>query len=70
MASLMAAGVASALLGWLLSRRVHSADNTEFRHAFVAAEGRGNDSAGIQLFSQLFGADQSSNSSGGAGTTV
>ncbi|KAJ7928179.1 hypothetical protein B0H13DRAFT_2311714 [Mycena leptocephala] len=69
MASLMAAGVASVLLGWLLSRRVHSADNGEFRHAFVAAEGGGNESAGIQLFNQLFGADQS-NSSDGAGITM
>ncbi|KAJ7933432.1 hypothetical protein B0H13DRAFT_1856208 [Mycena leptocephala] len=69
MVSLMAAGVVSALLGWLLSRRVHSADNGEFRHAFVAAEGRRNDSAGIQLFNQLFGADQS-NSSDGAGTPM
>lgn len=70
MTSVMAAGVASALLGWLVSRRVYSTDNSAFHHALVAAESRANDGAGIQLISHLFGADQGDNSVDGAGTTM
>ncbi|KAJ7117156.1 hypothetical protein C8R44DRAFT_739000 [Mycena epipterygia] len=38
--SLIAAGAASALLGWLLSRRVIMPGSTAFNHALVAAESR------------------------------
>ncbi|KAJ6456562.1 hypothetical protein C8R47DRAFT_1227840 [Mycena vitilis] len=69
-ASLMAAGVASALLGWLLSRRIYSADNSAFHHALVAVESRSNDPTGIQLFGYKFGTEQGGNPVDGGGTTM
>ncbi|KAJ7677904.1 hypothetical protein DFH06DRAFT_562528 [Mycena polygramma] len=62
-ASLMAAGVASALLGWLLSRRIHSAYRP-FHHAVVAVE------SSVQLFGFQLGTDQGGNSVDGGETTM
>lgn len=56
--SLIAAGAASALLGWLLSRRVTMPDNSAFNHALVAAESR------LSFLGQIF------NSHDSTGTTM
>ncbi|KAJ7192627.1 hypothetical protein GGX14DRAFT_479779 [Mycena pura] len=49
MTSLISAGTASALLGWLVSRRVKSADSNAFQGALVAIEGP------PTIFYQIFG---------------
>jgi hypothetical protein len=51
--SLISAGTASALLGWLISRRVKSADSDTFHHALVAIE------SPPTIFDQIFGPVQS-----------
>ncbi|KAJ7259327.1 hypothetical protein C8J57DRAFT_1720493 [Mycena rebaudengoi] len=55
--SLITAGLASALLIWLLSRRVDATDNKAFHHAIVAAESRPRAASNIPLISQIFGVD-------------
>ncbi|KAF7341595.1 hypothetical protein MSAN_02056600 [Mycena sanguinolenta] len=66
--SLLSGGVASALLGWLLSRRVVSAGNDAFRNALVADEGRTTNSSNGVL-AQVFGSGSGS-SDDDVGTTM
>ncbi|KAJ7692591.1 hypothetical protein B0H17DRAFT_1061327 [Mycena rosella] len=61
--SLVAAGAASALLGWLLSRRVYSADNSAFHQALIATESR------PKILDMVLGGNPSVGSSG-AETTM
>ncbi|KAJ7663148.1 hypothetical protein DFH06DRAFT_1189463 [Mycena polygramma] len=68
--SLLAAGAASLLLGWLLSRRVTADGDTAFHNALVAAETRQSNSSNVSLFSKLFGADQGENSNEGSRTVM
>ncbi|KAF7339073.1 hypothetical protein MVEN_01983700 [Mycena venus] len=62
MTSLISAGTASALLGWLISRRVKSADSNAFHYALVAIE------SPPTIFDQIFGPVQSGND--GVATTM
>ncbi|KAJ6456946.1 hypothetical protein C8R45DRAFT_1110734 [Mycena sanguinolenta] len=56
--SLVSAGTASALLGWLISRRVKSTDSNAFHHALVVIE------SPPTIFDQIFGPVQSDNDGG------
>ncbi|KAJ6533723.1 hypothetical protein B0H19DRAFT_1272358 [Mycena capillaripes] len=56
--SLISAGTASGLLGWLISRRVKSADSNAFHNALIAIEGS------PTMFDQIFGPALSDNDGG------
>ncbi|KAJ7651400.1 hypothetical protein FB45DRAFT_35549 [Roridomyces roridus] len=67
--AVLCAGAASALLGWLILRRVVSVDDDLFRGALVAFEGHKGDVSRQGILAHLFGGTVQSNSATGSGAT-
>ncbi|KAJ6529432.1 hypothetical protein DFH09DRAFT_1094009 [Mycena vulgaris] len=70
--SVLTAGAASALLGWLMSRRVTTPDNVNsaFHNALVAAEMVHTDGTSVPFLDQTFGVGSNDNSDDSTGTTL